>query len=291
MFSSHTVGIAWSGRRYGRIVSSIGLKLLGWLLLALFVSCGGGGSPPVAGSPATPTNLSLPPAGPAIETIPIVDGQPIRVLFVGNSLTQANDLPMMVTALAAGTGVQVQSTDVSQGGFSLEDHWNDQRAPRAVDRGGWHFVVMQQGPSALLSSRENLRLWAVKFNERIRAVGGRPALFMIWPEAARISEFDNVRQSYLLAAQDINGLFLPAGEAWRAAWRRAAGLQLYGLDDFHPSVLGTYTAALVITSKITSRSPIGMATDFVLPSGAHIMITPADAAIVQAAVAEVVNGQ
>ena len=157
----------------------------------------------------------------------------------------------MVTALAAAVGVQVQATDVSQGGFSLEDHWNDTRAPRAIDRGGWHFVVMQQGPSALLSSRENLRLWAGRFNERIRAVGGRPALYMIWPEAARISEFDNVRESYLLAAQDIKGLFLPAGDAWRAAWKREPGLKLYGPDDFHPSVLGTYTAALVITSKIT----------------------------------------
>ena len=44
-------------------------------------------------------------------------------------------------------------------------------------------------------------------------------MYMIWPEAARIDEFDNVRLSYLLAAQDIGGLFLPAGDAWRAAWK------------------------------------------------------------------------
>lgn len=207
---------------------------------------------------------------------------------MGNSLTQANDLPMMVTALAAGVGVQVQATDVSLGGFSLEDHWNDMRAPRAIDQGGWHFVVMQQGPSALLSSRENLRLWAGRFNGRIRAVGGRPALYMVWPEAARISEFDNVRDSYLLAAQDINGLFLPAGDAWRAAWRREPGLKLYGTDDFHPSALGTYAAALVITSKITSRSAIGMPSDFTLANGTHVVISPSETQVVQAAAAEVV---
>src|SRR5205085_2837575 len=124
----------------------------------------------------------------------IVAGQPLRVLFIGNSLTQANDLPMMVTALAAAVGVNVEATDVSQGGFSLEDHWNDKRAPRVIDQGRWHFVVMQQGPSALLSSRENLRFWARQFNDRIRAVGGRPAMYMVWPEAARMDEFDNVRQ-------------------------------------------------------------------------------------------------
>lgn len=226
-----------------------------------------------------------------MPSIPIVAGQPIRVLYVGNSLTQVNDLPSMVAAIAAGVGVQIQSTDVSQGGFSLEDHWNDKHAPRIIDQGGWHFVVLQQGPSALLSSRENLREWAGRFNDRIRAVGGRPAIYMVWPEAARIGEFENVRQSYLLAAQDINGLFLPAGDAWRAAWRRDPALKLYGSDDFHPSVLGTYTAALVIASKITSHSPIGMSNDFLLPNGTRVVISATEAQVVQAAADEVVSSE
>lgn len=270
-------------------MSSQAIKLVGWLLLTIFVSCGGKGTP--ASSTGPPADPGLPPTGPPIPSIPIVDGQPIRVLFVGNSLTQVNDLPMMVSALAAGVGVQVQATDVSQGGYSLEDHWNDRRAPRAIDQGGWHFVVMQQGPSALPSSRENLRFWAGEFNKRIRAVGGRPAMYMIWPEASRIGEFDNVRLSYLLAAQAIDGLFLPAGDAWRAAWRRKPGLKLYGADDFHPSVLGTYAAALVITSKITSHSPVGMPSDLVLANGTHVEVSPTEAKILQAAAAEVVNNE
>ena len=114
---------------------------------------------------------------------------------------------------------------------------------------------------------------------------------MIWPEMERLSEFDNVKQSYLLAAQDINGFFFPAGDAWRSAWKRNSGLQLYGPDNFHPSVLGTYTAALVITSRITSRSAIGMPTDFTLPNGTHVVIPASDAQIVQAAAAEVVSGE
>jgi hypothetical protein len=198
---------------------------------------------------------------------------------------------MMVTALAAGVGVTVQTTDVSQGGFSLEDHWNDQRAPRAVDQGGWHFVVMQQGPSALPESRANLRLWAGRFNERIRAVGGRPGLYMIWPEEARIAAFEDVRVSYLLAAQDINGVFMPAGDAWREAWKQDSSLKFYGPDDFHPAVLGTYAAALVITSKITSHAATEMPSDFILAGGVHIVIDPAQAKIVQAAAAQVVSSE
>ena len=266
-------------------------RLACFCVLAISVSCGGAGSSGAPDSSGAPAGSVLPPVGPPIDPIPIVPGQPIRVLFVGNSLTQANNLPMMVTALAAGVGVTVEATDVSQGGFSLEDHWNDQRAPRAVDQGGWHFVVMQQGPSALPDSQTNLRFWAGKFNERIRAVGGRPAMYMIWPEAGRIDEFENVRLSYLHAAQDINGVFMGSGDAWREAWKQDPSLKFYGPDDFHPTVLGTYTAALVITSKITSHAATEMPSDFTLAGGTHVVINPAQAAIVRAAAAQVVASE
>jgi len=266
-------------------------KLVCCLLLAISVSCGGAGSSASSSSAGVTDPSALPPVGPPIDPIPIVPGQPVHVLFVGNSLTQANNLPLMVTALAAGVGVTVQATDASQGGFSLEDHWNDQRAPRAIDQGGWHFVVMQQGPSALPESQTNLRFWAGKFNERIRAVGGRPAMCMIWPEAARIDQFENVRLSYLHATQDIDGVFMGAGDAWREAWKQDASLAFYGPDDFHPSRLGTYAAALVIASKITSHAATEMPSDFTLAGGAHIVIDPAQAAIVKAAAAQVVSSE
>jgi hypothetical protein len=113
----------------------------------------------------------------------------------------------------------------------------------------------------------------------------------VWPEAVRIDEFENVRLSYLHAAQDIKGLFLPAGDAWRAAWTKEPTLKLYGPDDFHPSLLGTYTAALVIASKMTSRAATSMPSDFTLANGTHVVINPEQAAILQAAAAEVVASE
>ena len=53
------------------------------------------------------------------------------------------------------------------------------------------------------------------------------------------------------AAEAVNGLFLPAGEGWRAAWAADPQLMLYGPDGYHPSELGTYEAALVIYEGIT----------------------------------------
>src|SRR4051812_20188825 len=115
------------------------LNFVGCVVFAIGVGCGGGSL--TAPTPTTdpPTSTPLPQPGPAVQPLAIVPGQPINVLFIGNSLTQANGLPLMVMALAAGAGVSVKVTDVSQGGFSLEDHWNDTRALKAIDQGGWHF--------------------------------------------------------------------------------------------------------------------------------------------------------
>ena len=49
---------------------------------------------------------------------------PLRVLFVGNSLTAANDLPAYVGALAAARGRALDAKTIAPGGYSLEDHWN-----------------------------------------------------------------------------------------------------------------------------------------------------------------------
>ena len=48
------------------------------------------------------------------------------------------------------------------------------------------------------------------------------------------------------------------GEAWRAAWRRDPGLELFGTDGFHPTELGSYLVALVMYQQLTGRSPEGL---------------------------------
>ena len=55
-----------------------------------------------------------------------------RVLFIGNSLTEANGLPAMVETLSRqGGGTPISTASVVFGGFSLEDHWNEGPARRA----------------------------------------------------------------------------------------------------------------------------------------------------------------
>jgi hypothetical protein len=201
-------------------------------------------------------------------------GGRMQVLFIGNSLTYSNELPLIVQALAKAAGQDLYVESVAFGGFSLDDHLRDGTARRAIESRRWNVVVMQHGPSSLPESRVELRGSAKKIAPLIRKAGGRPAFFMVWPELERSAYFDAVRDSYSLAAADVRGMFIPAGEAWRAAWRRDPQAPLYSADDFHPSVAGSYTAALSIYGMLYQRAPQNLPARLTLSNG-HVVEVPA----------------
>lgn len=186
--------------------------------------------------------------------------EPLRVLFIGNSLTSTNDLPGMVAALGARTGHPIEVETRAPGGFALEDHWDLTDVRDELSRGGFDWVVMQQGPSSLPDSAENLRRWSIVFADAIRAAGATPSLLTVWPESYRRGAFGAVIGNYRQAARDSGSVLMPAGAAWKASLARAPRIRLYGPDGFHPSRLGTYAAAAVVYSRLTRRSPVGLPT-------------------------------
>ncbi|MBL0173375.1 MAG: SGNH/GDSL hydrolase family protein [Gemmatimonadaceae bacterium] len=176
-----------------------------------------------------------------------------RVLFIGNSLTYSNNLPGMYIALARLAGNDsVQAAVVAFPDFALEDHWAEGTARRSLSQHKWEYVVMQQGSSALAASQVNLRTWATQFAAPIRAAGAVPVMFMVWPTADVLGNFPSVLKSYRDAASAIDGIFAPAGDAWTAHGDLAA---LYSGDGLHPSIRGTYTAALVLLERTIGIRP------------------------------------
>lgn len=218
-----------------------------------------------------------------------VDGPrktPSRILFIGNSLTHGNSLPLLVQAMADSAQMFPRLTIGTEiaGGTSLADHWLG-NAPAAIDS-GWDVVVLQQGPTSRAVHRVELRMMTARFAERIRKMGGEPALFMVWPDAQHATDFPNVSKSYRLAAEDVNAYLFPAGEAWLEAWRRNHSMPLYGDDGFHPSVYGTYLAALTIFGMAYDRSVVGLPSRFRLSDMRSIWINPLDARVLQEAADE-----
>jgi hypothetical protein len=227
-----------------------------------------------------------PAVAPAPTIVPVGPGD--GVLFVGNSLTYANDLPGIVEGLAIAAGGRLQTASVAYPAYSLGDHLTQGDALRSIASKGWRVVVLQQGPSGLEESRRLLRMYTALFDPHVRAAGARTALFSVWPDSAFGTSFPEVAESYSLAASDVGGIYLPVTDAWTLAWQRDSSLRLYSADGFHPSEQGSYLSALVIAGVLTAQSPVGMAAHVVRPSGHELSIPPDLAGVLQGAAAAAV---
>ena len=111
---------------------------------------------------------------------------------------------------------------------------NEGTARREITKGGWEWVVLQQGPSSTDLNRDTVRLAAGLFAAEIEKVNARLALFSAWPREGRRQDFPRAIESCTLAATDVSGILLPVASAWLAAWSRDPTLQLY-VDCLHAS--------------------------------------------------------
>ena len=228
--------------------------------------------------------MSCVPQRAVVPTAPTGPG--LHVLLIGNSLTYVNDLPGILEALADSAREPLLETrTVAKPDYSLEDHWNDGDARAAIVNGGWSVVVLQQGPSSLDASRALLLQYAQAFADPIRKVRARPALYQVWPAADRALDFARANESYRLAADAVHGILFPVGEAWLTAQAIDRTIPLYAFDGLHPSIEGSYLAALVMYATLYGRSPEGMPPKLRLRDGAAFAVAPAVAAVLQTAAA------
>lgn len=192
--------------------------------------------------------------------------QPLRVLFIGNSLTEYPDLPGKVAWLAEAAGEPrgLESERVIRLGQSLSDHWNAGTDPETA-RGRiaectWDVVVLQERSYTPLVETVAFRQAVGDFAGLMNACPAtsntrkpKGLLFLNWPnrDYPQITQPDLEAQTFSLA--DRLGLAVaPVGTAWTAITTRYPELGLYA-DEVHPSLLGGYLEADVLYSSLYGR--------------------------------------
>jgi hypothetical protein len=214
-------------------------------------------------------------------------GEGTRILFIGNSLTYVNDVPGILQALAdSASDEKLAVASRTLPNYALIDHWIEGVAPREIAKGGWGWVVMQQGWTPAGIYRDTLRLAARNFGAEISKIGAKAAMYQTWPPVDRPSQFAGSIESYELAAADIGGEVFPVARAWLATWERDRDIQLYS-DGLHASVAGSYLAAIVMYACIFDRTPVGLPSTVRTRVGALIRIDPGVARTLQEAAASV----
>jgi hypothetical protein len=176
--------------------------------------------------------------------------QPVKILFVGNSLTYTNNLPALVTRSAKGKGITVQASQLAFPDYALEDHWNDGELQTLIKTGGFSFVVVQQGPSSQSDGRAMLLSYGPLIAAECKKAGTQLAFFMVWPAKVNLHTFNGVITNYRDAAAASQSILCPAGEAWKNHFETTKDFSYYGADGFHPSLKGSEIAAEIIVNSL-----------------------------------------
>ncbi|MEG2942576.1 MAG: hypothetical protein RR969_13515 [Thermomonas sp.] len=179
----------------------------------------------------------------------------LRVLFVGNSYLYVNDLPSQVRRMAASRGVALDVRMLAQPDFALSDHLRTPDFLRALDR-DWDWIVLQQGPSSLPESRDELIASVGAVAARVQGKRVRIALMSGWPAKQHAARSSQGEVSYRLAATQIGACVMPVATAWRLVRESDTPTTLYAQDRLHATRAGTRLAAMVVLHGLAGAGPL-----------------------------------
>jgi hypothetical protein len=182
----------------------------------------------------------------------------IRMLFIGNSFTQRNNLPALLATLATERNLQIDTELISVGGASLRTHWNAGKAGRAIATGDCDYVVLQEQSTLPVKNpqrmAENVRL----FDEAIRSAKSKTVLYMTWARAHAPETQQSIADSYNSIGKELGAVVVPVGLAWQSFLFKHNTPALHDRDQSHPTLAGSYLAACVFLGALLKENPIGI---------------------------------
>ncbi|MBQ9941703.1 MAG: SGNH/GDSL hydrolase family protein [Christensenellaceae bacterium] len=183
----------------------------------------------------------------------------MRVLFIGNSFTYFNEMQELFQNLCVAAGHDVVARRRTVGGYGMEHHTafdtDHGKAVLADLAEGWDYVVLQ-GQSAQPALNRQVFLDSAKIlAEKVREAGAKPVFYQTWAyqdgtEKIRSTGlgyaefFGELKKGYAMAAAENDAPQVYVGQCFFALNQPEGPLNLICEDHFHPTLLGSFAAAV-----------------------------------------------
>lgn len=212
------------------------------------------------GGSEEPRDAATPPPDAALP-------ESMSVLFVGNSYTAVNDLPAVVTELMRANGVRLTTEVITEGGAKLCDHHGSSETRAAVASEAHDAVVIQgqstdmfyDGESAAYCGRwlglevpEGTSLvWFATWARR----EGHELYDRAFPSGP--DEMSSFVESFYRTISEWGpgGHVARVGNAWLRVLDAFDDVELHAADGSHPTAVGTFVTACVMTQALLGRDP------------------------------------
>lgn len=201
--------------------------------------------------------------------------QEINVLFLGNSYIATNNLPQLISQCAESINRTVTYASNTPGGHRFSDHLTNTTTRSLIAQGNWDFVVLQeqsQIPSFPPAQVEDQCFpFAAQLNDSILHYNdcAETVFYMTWgrengdaqncpnwPPVCTYEGMDDLlNERYRTMAENNQAILSPVGALWRSLRENHPEIELYSGDGSHPSVAGSYAAAVCFTSALFRIDP------------------------------------
>lgn len=214
----------------------------------------------------------------APENEPLPFDEKINVLFIGNSYTYYNDMPVIFRSLAISAGYKkTGSVSITKGAYTLEkfssasDPMGQQVETMLKGTTKFDYIVIQEQSERPASDPalfyDGVRAMAAKIKQY--QPDAKVVLYATWGRKAGHSTLTKhgwtteqmhtlLRSAYDAIGEEMGFTVSHAGAAFLDVYTNKPSLELYNADKTHPSPAGSYLIACVHYATIFGRSPVGI---------------------------------
>lgn len=208
-----------------------------------------------------------------------------KVLFIGNSYTATNMLPLLTKDCALSAGDTLETDWNAPGGYTFELHSSDLTTNSKIAIGNWNYVVLQeQSQRPAFSDMEvatDVFPYAKKLDSLVHDKNkcGRSVFFQTWgyrdgdasncpvfPPICTYTGMDSMLElRYRQMATDNKALLSPVGLVFREIRASFPSINLYEPDLSHPSPAGSYAAAVTFYTILFGKNPNLITFNYTIP--------------------------
>lgn len=184
----------------------------------------------------------------------------VNILFIGNSYTGRNNLPQLLTDLAASASEPTCLTTrtILANGMPLRAHWNKGEAQLALATIAWDYVVLQEQSTLPIKNPTRMHESVRLFDAEIKKHSAQTVLYLTWARQDAPERQAQLSEAYTSISKELGAIVAPVGIAWRMALQEQPQIILHEADKSHPTPSGSYLAACVFYATLLHASPAGL---------------------------------
>jgi hypothetical protein len=207
------------------------------------------------------------------SVIALAYGQPMRVLFVGNSYTHYNNMPKLFEQMAESKGVKLEVLMDAKSSHTFQMHSKRSELYKNIRSTKWDYVVLQGFSRELAQDRSVIDTMSIPFiKQLLDSIYANNSctnvlLYQTWGYDTGYKDdslgidwsyqtmSDRIHQGYLYVSEQLNLSIVPVGKVWETVKENHPQIQLYQEDKQHPSLAGSYLAASCFYAALFKTEP------------------------------------